>query len=55
FGEDFGGKDVSKQALSLYIFVRRLECRECGKSLTQRSELSNHQRIHTGERPYECS
>jgi KRAB domain-containing zinc finger protein len=30
-------------------------CDQCGKSFRQKSDLIQHQVVHTGERPYECS
>lgn len=32
-----------------------LICEMCGKKLPNKSQLSVHQRQHTGERPYECT
>ncbi|NXF28019.1 XFIN protein, partial [Rhodinocichla rosea] len=30
------------------------KCSECGKSFAKRSNLVDHLRSHTGERPHEC-
>ncbi|NXT65841.1 ZN287 protein, partial [Chaetops frenatus] len=29
-------------------------CPDCGKHFTHNSHITNHQHIHTGEKPYKC-
>ena len=31
------------------------KCKECDKAFIQCSHVTQHQRIHTGERPYKCT
>ncbi|XP_078507364.1 uncharacterized protein LOC144767887 [Lissotriton helveticus] len=35
--------------------VRRYSCTECVKSFKTKTELTRHQRTHSGERPYHCT
>ena len=34
--------------------LRKYQCTFCGKKFGQKVNLKNHERIHTGERPFEC-
>eukprot|EP00039_Didymoeca_costata_P024255 m.9783 g.9783 ORF g.9783 m.9783 type:complete len:278 (+) comp4132_c0_seq1:230-1063(+) len=33
---------------------RKHVCNKCGKSFSNRGHLSQHERVHTGDRPYKC-
>ncbi|XP_053561495.1 zinc finger E-box-binding homeobox 1-like [Bombina bombina] len=48
--EDIQQKEIEKNKDN-----RKFKCEECGKSFKFKHHLKEHFRIHSGEKPYECS
>ncbi|KZT74267.1 hypothetical protein DAEQUDRAFT_720426 [Daedalea quercina L-15889] len=45
---------VKRHICSKHLGIRPWECRVCGKTFAQLSNLETHENTHTGERPHEC-
>uniref|UniRef100_A0A3Q3GY49 C2H2-type domain-containing protein n=1 Tax=Labrus bergylta TaxID=56723 RepID=A0A3Q3GY49_9LABR len=53
-GDQFEYENQSQEEQPLPSYRTNFDCHICGKHIPCQSNLQNHMRVHTGERPYSC-